>query len=178
MSQTPHTGAAIQAPESLRSMREAPLGLAAARHQSALAPANELLDRALQDVVDGTVEIPGVDLALLERIWPVLIVPSCIIQSEIVWAHIYDRAPDLFASHPSFQRPTLLSIDDFERAMAIVEAGTGLPALLDERARSLFAAMPPSHFFASRYPNAGRPRYVDSHLVAVGEDARSSLGFG
>jgi hypothetical protein len=136
------------------------------------------LDRALQDVLSGRVEIPGVDLSLLERVWPLLIVPSSIIQSEIVWAHIHDRAPGLFASQPSFQRPTLMSIDDFERAMAIVETGAALPALLEQRARSPFATMPPSHFFARHYPNVGRPKYVDSHLLAVGEDARAALGLG
>jgi hypothetical protein len=110
----------------------------------------EELDAALADVLDGIVEIPDLNLELVERVWPVVIIPSTIVQSEVLWSHIREQSPNLFQSHRALQSPTLLSFEDYEAAMGAVEAGKGLPMLLAERSGGLYATMPPSHFFATR----------------------------
>jgi hypothetical protein len=116
------------------------------------------------DVFDGIVEIPDLNLALVERVWPVVIVPSTIVQSEVLWDHIRERSPGLFQSHSALQPPTLFSFEDYEVAMGAVEAGKGLPMLLAERAGGLYATMPPSHFFAARVRDIDRPRYLNEQL--------------
>jgi hypothetical protein len=133
------------------------------------------LDNALVDVLDGTVEIPDLRLDLVERVWPVLIVPSTIIQSEMLWSHIANQAPDLFTHRKSLQPPTLLSIEDFERGLAAVETGTGLPALLGARLASVYRHMPPSHFFERHYNTNRRATYLVEQLRIVGVEASRSL---
>jgi hypothetical protein len=131
----------------------------------------------LKDIVADIAPIPGLDLALVERIWPIVVVPSTIIQSDVLWNYIDERVPGLFTHHRALQPPTLLSIEDYERAMAVVETGQGLPAVLAARMDSPYRRMPPSHFFQRHFRHVGRPRYVDEQLRLVGDEARAALGF-
>jgi hypothetical protein len=135
------------------------------------------LDKALVDVLDGTVEIPGLRLDLVERVWPVLIVPSTIVQSEVLWSHIDERAPQLSTHHRALQPPTLLSIEDFERALAAVEGGAGLPQILGTRFASPYRRMPPSHFFQRHFKVDRRTAYLDEQLLLVGKEAGTALSF-
>jgi hypothetical protein len=133
------------------------------------------LDTALIDVLDNTVAIPGLRLDLVERVWPVLVIPATIIQSDFVWNHIGQKAPDLFTHHRALQPPTLFSIEDLERALAAVETGAGLPAILGTRLNSLYRQMPPSHFFQHHFKTDRRPTYLDEQLALVSEEARQAL---
>jgi hypothetical protein len=134
----------------------------------------EELDGAINEILAGRVEIDGLDLALLERVWPVIVVPSTILQSEMLWSHIQTEAPQLFGD-PRIQASTLFSIEDYEHALALVEASHGLPALLGARLNSVFRTMPPSHFFNQRNLQAQRPRYLDRHLREGGDEATKLL---
>ncbi len=133
------------------------------------------LDRALSDVLDGLVDIPELRLDLVERIWPVLIVPATIIQSDFLWDYIRARSPELFADKATVQAPTLFSIEDFEHALAAVETGAGLPAILGTRLGSAYSRMPPSHFFARHFKADRRPAYLDEHMRRAGEEAATAL---
>lgn len=132
------------------------------------------LDAAVADILVGQVEIEGVDLDLLQRIWPVLVVPSTILQSEMLWQNIEDAAPGLF-EHPRLQPPTLFSIEDYEHALGIVELGRGLPWLLGDRLGSIYKRMPPSHFFAAQPFDPDRPRYLDRQMRKAGAEASQQL---
>jgi hypothetical protein len=132
------------------------------------------LDSALKEILDERVEIEGLDLSMLERVWPLVVVPSTILQSEMLWDHIDAAAPELF-DDPRVQAPTLFSIEDYEHAAALVEGGHGLPALLGARLNSVFKTMPPSHFFHRQKLEAGRPRYVDRQMRLAGEEATDLL---
>jgi hypothetical protein len=136
------------------------------------------LDKALVDVLDGTVEIPGLRLDLVKQLWPVLIVPSTIIQSDVLWNYVDEKAPKLFTHHRALQRPTLFSIGDFERALAAVETGSGLPAILGARLASAYRRLPPSHFFRRHFKASRRPGYLDEQLRLVGDEARTALSLG
>jgi hypothetical protein len=133
------------------------------------------LDRALIDILDGTASIPEIELDLVERVWPVLVIPSTIIQTEVLWQHIEQVAPTLFTHHPTLQPPTLFSVEDLERALSAVETGEGLPAILGTRLASVYRRMPPSHFFQHHYRSSRRPAYLDEQLLLVGQEARAAL---
>ena len=133
------------------------------------------LDRALIDVLDGTVEIPELRLDLVERVWPVLVVPATIVQGDILWDYVVQRSPELFAHHPALEPPTLFSISDFEMALAAVDQGAGLPAILGTRGPSVYARMPPSHFFARHFKSDKRTAYLDGQLRLVGAEAAAAL---
>lgn len=96
-------------------------------------------------------------------------------QSEFVWNWIRSEAPELSQRDPRLQTPTLLSIEDYEYLMAIVETGKGLPVVLAERIGGLFRDMPPSHFFAHRYPRVARASYVERHLDRAMEGVQKLL---
>lgn len=132
------------------------------------------LDGAIGGILDGYAMIDGVDLKLLQRVWPVVVIPSEILQSEPLWAHIETRAPDLFAD-ARVQPPTLLSIEDYERILGAVEQGHGLPSLLAARNASLYRTMPPASFLARHFPGNHRPLYLDQQMHEAGEDVRRAL---
>jgi hypothetical protein len=132
------------------------------------------LDAAITDILVGRVEIEGVDLEVLRRVWPVLVVPSTILQSEMLWENIEAAAPGMFG-HPLLQAPTLFSIEDYEHALGIVELGRGLPWLLGSRLDSVYKRMPPSHFFDAQHLDPDRPRYLDRQMRKAGEEAAGQL---
>jgi hypothetical protein len=122
------------------------------------------LDSASVDVLEGRVPLPGLRPDLVQRLWPVVVVPSDILQGDVSWAHIDEHAPGLSSRHPAQQPPTLMSVEEYERLLALVEAGQGIPALLSRRQGSAYRRMSPSRFFGEAFPNAGRPRRVDETL--------------
>lgn len=121
------------------------------------------VQRATLDVVDGLVSPLGIDSASVKRAWPVVVVPSVILQSSLVWDWIRTEIPESFPD-ARIQLPTLLGIEDYENFMSIIESGKPLPALLTERSNGLFRDMSPSHFLVHRYSNVARPRSVDDRL--------------
>jgi hypothetical protein len=133
------------------------------------------LDKALVDVLDGTVSIPDLRLDLVERVWPVLIVPATIVQSDTLWEYIDKRAPGLFGHRAGLQPPTLFSIEDFELALAAVDEGAGLPAILGTRLGSPYARMPPSHFFSRHFKSSRRTAYLNEQLLLVADEATKAL---
>ena len=132
------------------------------------------LDRAIGDILAGRVEIDGVDLEMLERIWPVVVVPATILQSEMLWHNMEAQAPGLF-TQPLMKPPTLFSIEDYEHILGIVELGQGLPSLLGGRLDSIYRTMPPSHFFAAQHLTPDRPRYLDQQMRQTGDEASRRL---
>lgn len=132
------------------------------------------LDRAIRDILAGRVEIDGVDLEMLERIWPVVVVPATILQSEMLWRNIEAQVPGLF-TQPLMKPPTLFSIEDYEHTLGIVELGQGLPSLLGGRLDSIYRTMPPSHFFAAQHFNPDRPRYLNQQMRRAGDEAARRL---
>jgi hypothetical protein len=132
------------------------------------------LDHAIGDILAGRVEIDGVDLGMLQRVWPLVVVLSTILQSEMLWANIEAQAPGLFAQ-PLMRPPTLFSIEDYEHALGIVELGYGLPTLLEGRLDSIYKMMPPSHFFAAQRLDPDRPRYLDQQMRKGGDEAAEEL---
>jgi hypothetical protein len=135
------------------------------------------LDSAISNILAGLVAIEGLTSSGPERVWPVVIVPSTILQSEMLWDYIGAEAPSLFAD-ARVQPPTLLSIEDYEQALGLVESGKGLPALLGERLGSVYRRMPPSHFLDAQRPRPGRPSFLDRHTKQAGDDAAARLFAG
>jgi len=133
------------------------------------------LDAALVDVLDGTAVIPELRLDLIQRVWPVLIVPSTLIQSEFLWDYIDTKAPSLFSHHGALQAPTLFSIEDMERALSAVEEGAGLPQILQARISSVYRRMPPSHFFERHFNSSRRPAYLDEQVRLFHAEAAAAL---
>jgi hypothetical protein len=69
----------------------------------------------------------------------------------------------------------LFSIEDFERALAAVDNGAGLPQVLGTRLGSPYRRMPPSHFFQHQFQSDRRPAYLDEQLQLIFEEAKAAL---
>jgi hypothetical protein len=132
------------------------------------------LDRALVDVLDDAVEIPGLRLDLVEKVWPVLIVPSTVIQSDFPWSY---RGKGTRPVHAPSRPPAgdAAQHQDIERALAAVETGAGLPAILGSRmARSIAGCRRPISSSASSRAEH-RPVYLDEQLRLVGDEVLAAL---
>lgn len=137
------------------------------------------LDDALMDILQGVADIPDLDRGVLRNVWPVVVVPSMVLQTDGLWAHLRADAPQISTRHAALRPPTLLSLEDFERLLSVVETGQGFSALLAMRAGSEYAQMPVSRFLAARFPRIeGRGTYLNGHLDLLNESVRQRWSTG
>jgi len=92
-------------------------------------------------LLDGTATLPGVDLASIERIWPVVVSVGHLMQTAPVWKYVRESIKDDTTSALATARVQplqLLDIADYERLLGIVEAGASLPDMLARKAAGPF----------------------------------------
>jgi len=121
----------------------------------------------IDDYLDGLIEIGSVESQDVARIWPIVVIASPVLQSEFLWGYIADRISEAFVD-ARVQPPTLLSLDEFEQLMALVEEGRGIPDLLANRLGSAHANLPPARYFAMQSSNLARPQYVERKMREAG----------
>src|SRR5258708_34142829 len=92
-------------------------------------------------LLDGPATLPGVDLASIERIWPVVVSVGHLMQTAPVWKYVRESIKDDTTSafaRARVQPLQLLDIADYERLLGIVEAGVSLPEMLARKAAGPF----------------------------------------
>jgi hypothetical protein len=92
-------------------------------------------------LLDGSATLPDVDLASIERIWPVVVSVGHLMQTRQLWRYVRESVePEttqaLAKAH--VQPLQLLDISDYEKLLGIVEAGTSLPWMLARKAAGAF----------------------------------------
>lgn len=88
------------------------------------------LSLRVDDLLDGSARIPGVDPALVRRIWPVLVTHGAPGESEALWDHIDRHAGG--ALHQARVRPlTLMGLSDVELLAGLVHSGRSVAQVLD-----------------------------------------------
>jgi hypothetical protein len=80
------------------------------------------LARVLRDVIAGNAAIPDVDIAYVERIWPVLVTAGELMQTEMLWDQIDAGLPEGLAA-ARVQPLSVFDIGDFELLLALVVPG-------------------------------------------------------
>ncbi len=92
-------------------------------------------------LLDGTATLPGVDLASIERIWPVVVSVGHLMQTAPVWKYVRESIRDDTTGALATARVQplqLLDIADYERLLGIVEAGASLPDMLARKTAGPF----------------------------------------
>lgn len=134
------------------------------------------LDRRIDDLIDGEWGPPGVDLAHIQRIWPV-IVTADVLQNELLWDEIGERIGSLF-SRPRVQRLTILDLADLEQMAALVERGHGLLELITRKASGLYAKLDFRRFVSESpdLPDEIRLSLLEERWFSELAQAAQSLG--
>lgn len=92
-------------------------------------------------LLDGTAMLPEVNLAEIERIYPVVVSVGHLMQTRHVWQYVRGSVkPETTQAlaKARVQPLQLLDIADYERMLGIVEAGTSLPWMLARKAAGAF----------------------------------------
>ena len=125
-------------------------------------------------LLDGTATLPGVDLASIERIWPVVVSVGHLMQTQPVWQYVCEtvKAETTNTLAKTRVQPLqLLDIADYEKLLGIVESGTSLPAILARkvagsfRERDLAAWL---HGDSAAPSDAARPSVLEKRWEAMG----------
>jgi hypothetical protein len=97
------------------------------------------LDRVVDDLVRGAAHIPGVDMAAVERAWPVLITVGEVVEGEALWSFIKREATGL---RQAICRPlTLLGVDAAETLAGMAASGEGVASILSAKQRDNYGEL-------------------------------------
>ena len=87
------------------------------------------LDRVITDLLDGTAELPGVEMNLIQRIWPIVALGDFVWQNPSL--HIHVRAGCAGSLQQRRVQPyILLDMEGYERMLGLVEGGGSLARFL------------------------------------------------
>jgi hypothetical protein len=98
------------------------------------------LDNCINHLTNGYARLPGVQVEIVKRIWPVIVSFGAVQQNPVLWEYLDRRAPD--ALRQARVMPlTLLDPEEYELLCGLVEAGYPLPELLGAKTSPLYARL-------------------------------------
>ena len=125
-------------------------------------------------LLDGAATLPGVDLASIERIWPVVVSVGHLMQTAPVWKYVRESIKNDTTSTLATARVQplqLLDIADYEKLLGIVEAGMSLPEMLARKATGPFRERDFAawlHGDSAAPSDASRPSVLEKRWEAMG----------
>ena len=88
-------------------------------------------------LLSGEAKLPGVNVAHIERVWPIVVSVGHVLQTHNLWEYVRESM-DETKSQPladsRLQPLQLLDISDYEKLLGLVEAGENLPRILAHKA--------------------------------------------
>lgn len=137
------------------------------------------LARVTTDVLAGGAGLPDVDLAHVDRLWPVVVTAGELMQTELLWDQIDSRVPA--GLHAARVQPlSVFDIGDFELLLALVERGWHLPEILERKARGPFRRLEIARFAADDLhvdTTALRLSVIEERYSAIWSEIREVLAF-
>lgn len=95
------------------------------------------LDRVIRDLVSRTVTLPGVDMTIVQRIWPLIVSPEGLFHSPSLWAWCERNGGHLLQPPPGHRHHVkplvLLDAEEYEILMSLIADGWSLPAVLSAK---------------------------------------------
>jgi hypothetical protein len=101
----------------------------------------EQLGGCIQALIDGDAALPSVDIAGVRRIWPIVVSMGHVMQSSNLWEYLRETIdPDKTRAFQDkrVQPLQVLTVDDYEKLLGLVQAGNDLVAMLSQRASGPF----------------------------------------
>jgi hypothetical protein len=92
-------------------------------------------------LLTGDAELPDVTFGQVKRVWPVVVSVGHLMQTQHLWEYVRgarDTAKTAPLDEPQVQPVQILDMEDFEKLMALVEAGEELPVLLARKTGGAF----------------------------------------
>lgn len=136
------------------------------------------LHRAIEDLLEGHIPLPDLDLAPVKRVWPMLVLTGQgLLSTPISWGMTRERLTEGAFTDPRVAAPTLCDLDDYESLLSLVEHdGWTLPNLLAELQVSPFADLPPRNWIHERFgARVLRPTFVTDTYERAGSEMRIKL---
>jgi hypothetical protein len=138
------------------------------------------LGRVATDLLDGTATLPDVDMAQVERLWPVLVTAGELMQTEILWDRIDERVPDAL-SGARVQPLTVLDVGDFELLLGLVAEGHALPSILARKSAGPYKRLELSRLVVDELhmqpPLTARPPVMNERWDALAEEMHTVFAF-
>lgn len=136
------------------------------------------LDNAIANLKIGTAAIPGVDMAGVERIWPILITADLTI-TEHLWTLIRGQMHGSLQTD-DVQHLVLGDIEDLELLMGLVEEGHGLIDMLRARQESPYVELELKRWVLEdlKASNLTRPAVVVENWKRAADAMNSTLWAG
>ena len=103
------------------------------------------LSRVATDALAGTAPIPDVEPAHVERVWPVLVTAGELVQTEVLWDQIDERAPQGLRA-ARLGPLSVFDIGDFELLLALVSSGESLTGILERKAEGPYRRLEIARF--------------------------------
>jgi hypothetical protein len=98
------------------------------------------LDNCINHLLNGHAQLPGVQIATVKRIWPVIVSFGAVQQNPVLWEYLDRRAPG--ALRQARVRPlTLLDPEEYELLCGLVQAGHPMPELLNAKTSPPYARL-------------------------------------
>jgi hypothetical protein len=101
----------------------------------------EQLGGCVRALIDGDAALPSLDIAGVRRIWPIVVSMAHIMQSSNLWEYLRQTIdPDKTRAFQDerVQPLQVLTVDDYEKLLGLVQAGNDLVAMLSQRASGPF----------------------------------------
>jgi hypothetical protein len=146
-----------------------PVMLANALERMVLKKARQLA-RVIDDLRAGTATIPGIDAAVLERVFPVIVTAGgTLFQTDLLWNRIDAALPPAYGD-PPVQPLALFDMEDLETALGHVTIGHRLPDLLAQKSAGAYRQR---EFVAFQHdvlgtPNTTRPPLLEQRFIELG----------
>jgi hypothetical protein len=138
------------------------------------------LGRVATDLFAGTATLPDVDVAHVERLWPVLVTAGNLMQTEILWDRIDERMPDALRGG-RVQPLTVLDIGDFELLLGLVAEGHGLLSILARKSAGPYRRLELSRLVVDELhmapPLTTRPPVMNERWDALAQEMRAVFAF-
>ncbi len=138
------------------------------------------LGRVATDLFDGTAALPDLDIAHVERLWPVLVTAGDLMQTEILWDRIDDRMPEALRGG-RVEPLTVLDIGDFELLLGLAAEGHQLPSLLARKSAGPYRRLELSRLVVEELhmqpPLTVRPPVLNERWEALGQEMRAVFAF-
>ena len=136
------------------------------------------LGRVTASVLSGEAQIPEVDPAFIQRVWPVVVTGGDVMQTEFLWDRIdAELPPQLSAAR--VQALTVLDIGDFELLLGLVHEGHHLPDVLDGKAQGPYRRLELARWMREVLhlpaPLKQRPPILEERWEEIGRMVRDVL---
>lgn len=136
------------------------------------------LGRVVSAVLCGDATIPDVEVAHVERVWPVVVTGGDLMHTELLWDRIdAELPPELAAAR--VQPLTVIDVEDYELLLGLASDGLHLPEVLGKKARSLYRCLGLTRFMHEELhlavPLLQRPPVLEERWHALGEAMRTVI---